>query len=134
MATNNIATYEIFYSPSQNTLKVKIDGVTLSNTPVLGVVRVTDQTTVLHYNELGYMGDILKLGDGTTQFSSLPVLNSTTVVNNLTSTSDIIEILDQIGKKIGAFKNNETDYDRVYLRIIKDLQEGYLGNITFDKI
>ena len=53
---------------------------------------------------------------------------------NLTSTSDIIEILDQIGKKIGAFKNNETDYDRVYLRIIKDLQEGYLGNITFDKI
>ncbi len=53
---------------------------------------------------------------------------------NLTSTNDIVEILDQIGKKIGAFKNNETDYDRVYLRIIKDLQEGYLGNITFDKI
>ena len=52
---------------------------------------------------------------------------------NLSSTDDLIEILDQIGKKIGAIKNNEVDYDRVYLRIIKDLQEGRLGNITFDR-
>ena len=53
---------------------------------------------------------------------------------NLSSTDDLIEILDQIGKKIGAIKNNEVDYDRVYLRIIKDLQEGRLGNITFDRL
>ena len=109
MATNNIATYEIFYSPSQNTLKVKIDGVTLSNTPVLGVVRVTDQTTVLHYNELGYMGDILKLGDGTTQFSSLPVLNSTTVVNNLTSTSETAALSASQGKVLNESKINISD-------------------------
>ena len=53
---------------------------------------------------------------------------------NLTNTNDIIEVLDQIGKKIGAIKNNEVDYDRVYLRVIKDLQEGYLGKITFDRL
>lgn len=53
---------------------------------------------------------------------------------NLTNTDDLIEVLDQIGKKIGAIKNNEVDYDRVYLRVIKDLQEGYLGKITFDRI
>ena len=29
---------------------------------------------------------------------------------NLNNTKDIIEILDQIGKKIGAIKNDETDY------------------------
>ena len=39
-----------------------------------------------------------------------------------------------IGKKIGAFRNSETDYDRVYKRVIKDLQDGYLGKITFDNI
>ena len=36
--------------------------------------------------------------------------------------------------KIGAFRNNETDYDRVYKRVIKDLQDGYLGKVTFDDI
>ena len=46
---------------------------------------------------------------------------------NITEKDDIVVILDQIGKKIGAFRNNETDYDRVYTKVIKDLQDGYLG-------
>ena len=49
---------------------------------------------------------------------------------SLTKIEDIVDILDEIGKKIGAFRNSETDYDRV----IKDLQDGYLGKITFDNI
>lgn len=53
---------------------------------------------------------------------------------NITSTEDVIEILDQIGKKIGAVRNNETDYERVYKKVIKDLQDGYLGKVTFDNI
>ena len=53
---------------------------------------------------------------------------------NITEKEDIIIILDEIGKKIGAFRNSETDYDRVYKRVIKDLQDGYLGKITFDNI
>lgn len=53
---------------------------------------------------------------------------------NLTKTDDIINILDQIGKRIGAIKNNDIDYDRVYVTVLKDLREGYLGNITFDNI
>ena len=53
---------------------------------------------------------------------------------NLTSTDDIVEILDQIGNRIGAIKNNEVDYDRVYTRIFKDLGEGYLGKVTFDRL
>ena len=53
---------------------------------------------------------------------------------NLINTDDLIEVLDQIGRKIGTIKNNEVDYDRVYLRVIKDLQEGYLGKITFDRL
>ena len=53
---------------------------------------------------------------------------------SLTKIEDIVDILDEIGKKIGAFRNSETDYDRVYKRVIKDLQDGYLGNITFDNI
>jgi len=53
---------------------------------------------------------------------------------NITEKEDIVLILDQIGTKIGAVKNGETNYDRVYQKIIKDLQDGYLGKITFDNI
>ena len=51
---------------------------------------------------------------------------------NINKNDDIVEILDAIGKKIGAIRNNETDYDRVYNTILKDLKDGYLGKITFD--
>ena len=52
---------------------------------------------------------------------------------NLEDTSDIVNVLDQIGKKIGAIRNGETDYDKVYVTILKDLREGSLGKITFDE-
>ena len=46
---------------------------------------------------------------------------------------DIVEILDIIGKNIGAIRNKETDYEKVYTTILKDLREGYLGRVTFDE-
>jgi len=52
---------------------------------------------------------------------------------NININDEIIDILDTIGKKIGAIKNKEVDYDRVYNTILKDLKEGYLGKITFDE-
>ena len=51
---------------------------------------------------------------------------------NITNEEDIIDILDQIGKKIGAIRNHETDYDKVYTTVLKDLREGYLGRVTFE--
>ena len=52
---------------------------------------------------------------------------------NITNETDIVDILDKIGKKIGAIKNHETDYDKVYATVLKDLREGYLGKVTFDR-
>jgi ribosome biogenesis GTPase A len=52
---------------------------------------------------------------------------------NITTQEDIIDILDTIGKKIGAIRNHETDYEKVYITILKDLREGYLGRVTFDR-
>lgn len=53
---------------------------------------------------------------------------------NLVNIDNIIDILDNIGKKIGASKKDEIDYEKVYLTIMKDLREGYLGKVTFDQI
>ena len=52
---------------------------------------------------------------------------------NLDNEEDIVDILDKIGKKIGAIRNRETDYDKVYTTVLKDLREGYLGKITLDR-
>lgn len=49
----------------------------------------------------------------------------------LTNTDNIYE---DIAKRIGAIRNNEVDYDRVYNTIIRDFKEGYLGRITFDRL
>lgn len=51
---------------------------------------------------------------------------------SIKETNDIVQILDEIGKRIGAIKNNETEYEKVYTTIIKDLREGHLGRITLD--
>ena len=45
---------------------------------------------------------------------------------------DIVLQLDEIGKKIGAVKAFEVDYEKVYTVILKDLREGAFGGITFD--
>jgi ribosome biogenesis GTPase A len=51
----------------------------------------------------------------------------------ITTETDIVDILDRIGKTISAYRNNETDYDKVYTIILKDLREGRLGQVTFDR-
>ncbi len=43
------------------------------------------------------------------------------------------DIFDIIAKKSGFITNKETDYEKVYIKIINDLKKGYFGNITLDR-
>ena len=43
-----------------------------------------------------------------------------------------IDIVTNIGKRIGACKGNEINYERVYSTVLRDLREGLLGKVTFD--
>ena len=48
---------------------------------------------------------------------------------------DFIEAYEMIGKKRGALsRGGIVDYDRVSEIIVKDLKNGYFGNITFDRL
>ena len=48
---------------------------------------------------------------------------------------DIIPTLDIIAKKRGALlKGGASDYDKVYLIVLRDIKEGYLGKITLDRL
>ncbi|MBR2678830.1 MAG: 50S ribosome-binding GTPase, partial [Bacilli bacterium] len=48
---------------------------------------------------------------------------------------DLIETYDMIAKKRGALsRGGVADYERVSEIIIKDLKNGYLGNVTLDRL
>lgn len=48
---------------------------------------------------------------------------------------DLIEVYDMIAKKRGALsRGGVADYDKVSNIIIRDLKNGYFGNITFDRL
>ena len=48
---------------------------------------------------------------------------------------DYIETFDLIGKKRGALtRGGVADYDKVANIIIRDLKNGYLGNVTLDRL
>ena len=50
-------------------------------------------------------------------------------------TEDIIDTFDIIGKKRGCLiKGGQVDYDKVINVIINDIKNGYIKNITFDRI
>lgn len=45
---------------------------------------------------------------------------------------DVEKVYNDLGRKIGAIKNNEVDYERVSNRIINDLKDEYVKGIVFD--
>ena len=48
---------------------------------------------------------------------------------------EITEVYEKIAMKIGALlKNREVDYKKVSLRIINDVKDEYVKNITFDRV
>ena len=47
---------------------------------------------------------------------------------------DIVEDYNIIGKKIGAFKNGEADFNRVSEYILNDIKSNRIKNITFDRL
>ena len=52
----------------------------------------------------------------------------------VTSDDELIDILDKIGKKRGVISSGEAHYDRVYTIVLRDLRDGYLGKVTFDRV
>lgn len=50
----------------------------------------------------------------------------------ITDASDIIEVYEKIGKSIGAFRQGEVEYERVSNKIINDVKNEYIKEVTFD--
>lgn len=51
----------------------------------------------------------------------------------LKKVTDIMEAYEVIGKKIGAVRNGEVDYERVSIKIVNDIKSEKIKGITFDR-
>ena len=58
------------------------------------------------------------------------ILQSRYKINN---TEDMLEVYNNIGKQIGAYKNGEADFDRVSNKIINDVKGEYIKGVTLDR-
>ena len=47
--------------------------------------------------------------------------------------TDIMASYETIGKKIGAMKHGEVDYDKVSIKIVNDIKGEKIKGITFDR-
>ena len=45
----------------------------------------------------------------------------------------MLEVYNNIGKQIGAYKNGEADFNRVSNKIINDIKDEYIKGVTFDR-
>lgn len=52
--------------------------------------------------------------------------------NILVNGKDAIEVMDDIGKKMGAISGGETDYEKVSLRVYNDVVNGNIKKVTYD--
>ena len=51
----------------------------------------------------------------------------------ITDTEDMLEVYNNIGKQIGAYKNGEADFYRVSNKIINDIKDESIKGVTFDR-
>ena len=58
------------------------------------------------------------------------ILHSRYKIDN---TDDMLEVYNNIGKQIGAFKNGEADFNRVSNKIINDIKDESIKGVTFDR-
>ena len=51
----------------------------------------------------------------------------------INDTEDMLEVYNNIGKQIGAYKNGEADFERVSNKIINDIKNEYVKGVTLDR-
>ena len=117
-------------------LKTK-DGFLLLDTPGILWPKLSDNEEALSLASTGTIKvDVLNITDiGGYLISFLKNYYPEKLVEryNIDVSIDINEIFKRIAIKIGAFKNNEIDYEKVSLKIYNDIVNGLIKEVTFDQ-
>lgn len=118
-----------------NYLKTDV-GITILDTPGILWPKLDNQEIALNIAATGGIrSEVLNLDEIcihilTTLHKYYPnILKNTYNIEN----SDIMEMYEIIGKKIGAYNNKEVDYEKVSQKVYNDVISGNIKGVTYDR-
>ena len=85
MSFNNnlLKKLEILYDSTNNIIKIYDNSSSISDLPIIGIRRIDDNNTILKYNEIGFDGSVVKIGDGSSTFNNITEFNKVTVIDDI---------------------------------------------------
>lgn len=118
-----------------NYLKTSV-GITILDTPGILWPKLDNKTVALNIAALGGIRmEILNLDEICIHILNYLYDNYNDYLFELygIKENDVENMYECIAKKIGAYKNNEVNYDRVSEKVYNDLLSGKISGVTFDK-
>lgn len=110
-------------------------GISLLDTPGILWPKLDDENVALNIAATGGIkSDILNMDQICIHILNFLYDNYNYKIKELygISDNDVMNMYETIAKKIGAFKNNEIDYDKVSLKVYNDVRNERIKGITFD--
>ncbi len=110
-------------------------GITLLDTPGILWPKLDNEEIALNIASTGGIkSDILNMDQICIHILNFLFDNYNSLVKELYNIedNDIMEMYETIGKKIGAIKNNEVDYDKVSKKVYNDVVSEKIKGVTFD--
>ena len=110
-------------------------GITLLDTPGILWPKLDDETIALNIASTGGIkSDILNLDGICIHILNFLFYYYNSKIQELygISDNDVMSMYETIGKRIGAFKNNEVDYDKVSKKVYNDIVSEKIKGVTFD--
>ncbi len=116
-------------------LKTKV-GITLLDTPGILWPKFDEEVIALNIAATGGIKkEILNIDEVAVYILSFLSKNYPSILEEKYGiiNYDVIDMYEVIAKKIGAFKNNEVQYERVSLKVYNDIVKEVIKGITFDR-
>lgn len=110
-------------------------GITLLDTPGILWPKLDNEEIALNIASTGGIkSDILNMDQICIHILNFLFDNYNSLVKELYNIedNDIMEMYETIGKKIGAIKNNEVDYDKISKKVYNDVVSEKIKGVTFD--
>ena len=110
-------------------------GITLLDTPGILWPKLDNEEIALNIAATGGIkSDILNMDQICIHILNFLFDNYNSLVKELYNIedNDIMEMYETIGKKIGAIKNNEVDYDKISKKVYNDVVSEKIKGVTFD--
>ena len=111
-------------------------GITILDTPGVLWPKLDDSNVALNLASTGGIRrEVLNMDEICVHILNIVYKLNKSILKELYNidNNDVMDMYDKIAKSIGAYKNNEVDYDRVSNKVYNDVISGRLKGVTYDE-